>query len=42
MGWNQGTMGITKFANQNGVNVDVIKNYGQINSNPGTPSSPTG
>jgi hypothetical protein len=30
-GWNQGNQNITKFTNQNGVTVNVIKNYGQIN-----------
>ncbi len=31
MGWNQGVMGITKFPNQQGVTIDIFKNYGQIN-----------
>jgi hypothetical protein len=31
IGWNQGDQNITKFMNQNGVTVDVIKNYSQIN-----------
>jgi hypothetical protein len=30
MGWNQGTMGITKFPNQQGITIDIIKRYGQI------------
>ncbi len=30
MGWNQGVMGITKFPNQQGVIIDIAKNYGQI------------
>ncbi len=30
MGWNQGAMGITKFPNQQGVIIDIGKNYGQI------------
>ncbi len=28
MGWNQGAMGITKFPNQQGVIINIIKNYG--------------
>jgi hypothetical protein len=31
MGWNQGTMQITSFANSAGRQVDIIKSYGQIN-----------
>ncbi len=31
MGWNQGAMGITKFPNQQGVTINIVKNYGQIN-----------
>ncbi len=31
MGWNQGTMQITLFANSAGCQVDIIKSYGQIN-----------
>jgi hypothetical protein len=31
MGWNQGTMQITSFANSAGCQVDIIKSYGQIN-----------
>ncbi len=30
MGWNQGAMQITLFANSAGCQVDIIKNYGQI------------
>jgi hypothetical protein len=30
MGWNQGAMGITKFPNQQGVIINIVKNYGQI------------
>ncbi len=30
MGWNQGTMQITLFANSAGCQVDIIKSYGQI------------
>jgi hypothetical protein len=30
MGWNQGVMRITKFPNQQGVIIDIEKNYGQI------------
>jgi hypothetical protein len=30
MEWNQGAMGITKFPNQQGVIINIIKNYGQI------------
>jgi hypothetical protein len=30
IGWNQGTMQITSFANSAGHQVDVIKSYGQI------------
>jgi hypothetical protein len=30
MGWNQGTMQITSFANSAGCQVDIIKSYGQI------------
>ncbi len=31
MGWNQGAMQITLFANSAGCQVDIIKSYGQIN-----------
>jgi hypothetical protein len=31
MGWNQGTMKITSFANSTGRQVNIIKSYGQIN-----------
>jgi hypothetical protein len=30
MGWSKGTKQITKFTNQDGVNIDIITNYGQI------------
>jgi len=30
MGWSKGTKQITKFTNQDGVDIDIIKNYGQI------------
>ncbi len=30
MGWSKGTKPITKFTNRNGVDIDIIKNYGQI------------
>ncbi len=30
MGWNQGAMQITLFANSTGCQVDIIKSYGQI------------
>jgi hypothetical protein len=30
MGWNQAGMGITKFPNQQGIIINIIKNYGQI------------
>jgi len=30
MGWSKGTKQITKLTNQDGVNIDIIKNYGQI------------
>ena len=30
MGWNQGTKNITKFTNRDGLTVDLIKNYGQV------------
>jgi hypothetical protein len=30
MGWNHGAMGIAKFPNQQGVTINIIKNYGQI------------
>ncbi len=30
MGWNQGAMGITKFLNQHGITINIVKNYGQI------------
>ncbi len=30
MEWNQGAMGITKFPNQQGVTIDIVKKYGQI------------
>ena len=29
MGWNQGAMGINKFPNQQGVTIDIVKNYRQ-------------
>jgi hypothetical protein len=31
MGWNQGAMQITSFANSGGRQVNIIKSYGQIN-----------
>jgi hypothetical protein len=31
MGWNQGAMQITSFANSASCQVDIIKSYGQIN-----------
>jgi hypothetical protein len=31
MGWNSGTKNITSFQNKDGITVDIIKNYGQIN-----------
>ncbi len=31
MGWNQGTMQTTSFANSAGCQVDIIKSFGQIN-----------
>ncbi len=31
MGWNQGSMQITSFANSAGCQVDIIKSYGQVN-----------
>jgi hypothetical protein len=31
MGWSKGTKQITKLINQDGVNIDIIKNYDQIN-----------
>jgi hypothetical protein len=30
MGWSKGTKKITKFTNRDGVDIDIIKNYGQI------------
>ncbi len=30
MVWNQGAIGITKFPNQQGVTIDIVKSYGQI------------
>ena len=30
MSWSTGTKQITKFTNQDGVDIDIIKNYGQI------------
>jgi hypothetical protein len=30
MGWSKGTKQITKFTNRDGVDIDIIKNYGQI------------
>ncbi len=30
MGWSKGTKQITKFTNCDGVNINIIKNYGQI------------
>jgi hypothetical protein len=30
MGWNQSMMRITKFPNQQGVTINILKNYGQI------------
>ena len=30
MGWSKGTKQITKFTNQDGVDINIIKNYGQI------------
>jgi hypothetical protein len=30
IGWNQGTMGITKFSNLQGVTINIVKNYGRI------------
>jgi len=30
MGWNAGSMQITTFTNLSGKNVDIIKEYGQI------------
>ncbi len=30
MGWNQGAMQITSFANSTGCQVNIIKSYGQI------------
>ena len=30
MGWNAGTENITSFLNRDGVAIDIIKNYGQI------------
>jgi hypothetical protein len=30
MRWNQGATRITKFPNQQGVTIDIVKNYGQI------------
>jgi hypothetical protein len=31
MGWNQGAMQITSFANSAGPQVNIIRSYGQIN-----------
>ena len=31
MGWSKGTKQITNFTNPDGVAIDIIKNYGQIN-----------
>ena len=31
MGCSEGTKQITKFTNRDGVNINIIKNYGQIN-----------
>ena len=31
MGWSKGTKQITTFTNRDGVAIDIIKNYGQIN-----------
>jgi hypothetical protein len=31
MGWNQGSKQITSFVNCDGKNIDIIKEYGQIN-----------
>ncbi len=31
MGWNKGGQNITQFANAQGVIVDLVRNYGQIN-----------
>jgi hypothetical protein len=31
MGWSKGTKQITKFTNRDGVDINIIKNYGQIN-----------
>ncbi len=30
MGWNQGAMGITNFPKQQGVTINIVKNYGQV------------
>ena len=30
MGWSKGTKQITTFTNRDGVAIDIIKNYGQI------------
>ncbi len=30
MGWNQGAMGITKFPNQQGITIAIVKSYGLI------------
>jgi hypothetical protein len=30
MGWSKGTKQITKFTNRDGIDIDIIKNYGQI------------
>jgi hypothetical protein len=30
MGWKQGAMGTTKFPNQHGVTINIVKSYGQI------------
>ncbi len=30
MGWSKGAKQITKFTNRDDINIDIIKNYGQI------------
>jgi hypothetical protein len=30
MGWNQGAIRISKFPNKQGVTINIVKNYGQI------------
>ncbi len=32
MGWNQGAEGITLLQNSAGVNINIVKAYGQINN----------